>query len=222
MDEPRQSIDGEKLDLPLNQEPGTAAPEFEINYEIEKEEEERGNRKPDELPSAWQPVTERWLLGLLTEALWRTINLTISPRSSPPPGRIHGKTVVAGIPEFLQMSPEYPIAEAIGTKTGKRKMKVDSRNSWGWRGPVAGSPAIAISPSRLPVLSFSSSGTITSMTSDERAQLVEDIKKSNKMRDDILERAVNDQEFDIAAAWETRDELDASIDARIVKALLKE
>jgi hypothetical protein len=52
MDEPRQSIDGEKLDLPLNQEPGTAAPEFEINYEIEKEEEERGNRKPDELPSA--------------------------------------------------------------------------------------------------------------------------------------------------------------------------
>jgi hypothetical protein len=42
------------------------------------------------------------------------------------------------------------------------------------------------------------------------------------MRDDILERAVNDQEFDIAAAWETRDELDASIDARIVKALLKE
>jgi hypothetical protein len=52
MDEPRQSIDGEKLDLPLNQEPGTAAPEFEINYEIEREEEERGNREPDELPSA--------------------------------------------------------------------------------------------------------------------------------------------------------------------------
>ena len=42
MDEPRQSIDGEKLDLPLNQEPGTAAPEFEINYEIEREAEERG------------------------------------------------------------------------------------------------------------------------------------------------------------------------------------
>ena len=39
MDEPSQGIDGEKLDLPLNQEPGTAAPEFEINYEIEREEE---------------------------------------------------------------------------------------------------------------------------------------------------------------------------------------
>ena len=52
MDEPRQSIDGEELDLPLNQEPGTAAPEFDVNYEIEREEEERGNREPDELPSA--------------------------------------------------------------------------------------------------------------------------------------------------------------------------
>ena len=41
MDEPSQGIDGEKLDLPLNQEPGTAAPEFEINYEIEREEEDR-------------------------------------------------------------------------------------------------------------------------------------------------------------------------------------
>ena len=37
MDEPSQGIDGEKLDLPLNQEPGTAAPEFEIKYEIERE-----------------------------------------------------------------------------------------------------------------------------------------------------------------------------------------
>jgi len=60
------------------------------------------------------------------------------------------------------------------------------------------------------------------MTSDERAQLLEDIKKSNKMRADILERAAKDQEFDLAAAWETRDELDASIDDRIIHARLKE
>jgi hypothetical protein len=53
MDEPRQSIDGEKLDLPLNQ-PGTAAPEFEINYEIEREEEERGNREPEDTPGFGQ------------------------------------------------------------------------------------------------------------------------------------------------------------------------
>ena len=37
MDEPSQGIDGEKLDLPLNQEPSTAAPEFEIKYEIDRE-----------------------------------------------------------------------------------------------------------------------------------------------------------------------------------------
>ena len=60
------------------------------------------------------------------------------------------------------------------------------------------------------------------MTSDERAQLLEDIKKSNKMRADILERAAKDQEFDLAAAWQTRDELDASIDDRIIHARLKE
>ena len=60
------------------------------------------------------------------------------------------------------------------------------------------------------------------MTSDERAQLLEDIKKSNKMRGDILERAAKDQEFDLAAAWQTRDELDASIDDRIIRARLKE
>lgn len=52
--------------------------------------------------------------------------------------------------------------------------------------------------------------------------MLEDIKKSNKMRGDILERAAKDQEFDLAAAWETRDELDASIDDRIIHARLKE
>ena len=47
MDEPSQGIDGEKLDLPLNQEPGTAAPEFEIKYEIEREKK-TGNRGEDD------------------------------------------------------------------------------------------------------------------------------------------------------------------------------
>ena len=65
----------------------------------------------------------------MTEALWRTINQTISPRSSPLPGRILTKMVVAGIPAFLQTNPEYPIAEVIGMKTGKTKMNVDPRNS---------------------------------------------------------------------------------------------
>ena len=65
----------------------------------------------------------------MTEALWQTINQTISRRSSPLPGRILTKMVVAGIPEFLEMNPEYPIAEVIGMKTGKTKMNVDPRNS---------------------------------------------------------------------------------------------
>ena len=30
--------------------------------------------------------------------------------------------VVAGIPEFLETNPEYPIAAVIGMKTGKTKM----------------------------------------------------------------------------------------------------
>jgi hypothetical protein len=48
---PRQRIDGEELDLPLNQELlGTAVPEIEINYEIEKGKEERGNREPEDMP----------------------------------------------------------------------------------------------------------------------------------------------------------------------------
>ena len=36
-----QDVDGEELDLPLNQEPGTAAPEIEINYEVERGHEDR-------------------------------------------------------------------------------------------------------------------------------------------------------------------------------------
>ena len=59
------------------------------------------------------------------------------------------------------------------------------------------------------------------MTSDERTQLVEDIKKSNRMRQDIVERAEKSEDFDIAAAWDTLAELDDSIARRITKARLK-
>ena len=56
------------------------------------------------------------------------------------------------------------------------------------------------------------------MTSDERTQLLEDMKKSNRMRSEIVERAEADTEFDIVAAWETVDEVDASILQRILHA----
>ena len=57
----------------------------------------------------------------------------------------------------------------------------------------------------------------SSMGRDERAQLVEDIKKSGAKRRDIAERAARDVEFDVAAAWEELEELDESINARIEK-----
>lgn len=56
------------------------------------------------------------------------------------------------------------------------------------------------------------------MDSDERAQLVEDIKRSATIRDRIVEQASIDKDFDIAAAWETLDELDQSIAQRVEKA----
>jgi hypothetical protein len=56
------------------------------------------------------------------------------------------------------------------------------------------------------------------MTSEERAQLVEDIRKSNTKRQQIVERAEKDPDFDLLAAWEDLDELDASIAARIKNA----
>jgi hypothetical protein len=59
------------------------------------------------------------------------------------------------------------------------------------------------------------------MTSDERAQLIEDIRRSNSMRERILEQASADDQFDIAAAWETLEELDKSINARVPKSRLK-
>jgi hypothetical protein len=56
------------------------------------------------------------------------------------------------------------------------------------------------------------------MTSDERAQLVEDIKKSDNLRRGIVERAELSEEFDVLAAWEEVEKLDESITARIVAA----
>ena len=53
------------------------------------------------------------------------------------------------------------------------------------------------------------------MTLDERAQLVEDIKKSDNLRRGIVERAELSKDFDILAAWEEVEKLDESIDRRI-------
>ena len=59
------------------------------------------------------------------------------------------------------------------------------------------------------------------MTSEERSQLVEDIKKSNRLRADIVERAETDKDFDILDAWETVEELDESINQRVSEDRLK-
>ena len=56
------------------------------------------------------------------------------------------------------------------------------------------------------------------MTSDERAQLIEDIKKSDNLRRGIVERAELSEDFDILAAWEEVEKLDESITKRIVSA----
>ena len=56
------------------------------------------------------------------------------------------------------------------------------------------------------------------MTRDERAQLIEDIKRSSKMRHDIAERAALSEDFDIAAAWEVLETLDESIANAVAKA----
>ena len=53
------------------------------------------------------------------------------------------------------------------------------------------------------------------MTSDERAQLIEDIQRSAKFRAGIVEQARMDKRFDIAAAWEELEDLDASIAIRV-------
>jgi hypothetical protein len=56
------------------------------------------------------------------------------------------------------------------------------------------------------------------MTSDERAQLVEDIKRSDNLRRGIIERAELSKDFDILAAWEEVEKLDDSINERITSA----
>ena len=53
------------------------------------------------------------------------------------------------------------------------------------------------------------------MTSDERAQLVEDIKRSDNLRRGVVERAELSEDFDILAAWEEVEKLDESISKRI-------
>ena len=60
------------------------------------------------------------------------------------------------------------------------------------------------------------------MTSDERAQLVEDIKRSSTIRERIVEQARLDQKFDIAAAWEELEDLDNSINSRVVESRVRE
>ena len=59
------------------------------------------------------------------------------------------------------------------------------------------------------------------MTSDERAQLIEDIQRAAKVRERIVEQARLDKAFDIAAAWEEREALDQSINQRVIKSRLK-
>ena len=54
------------------------------------------------------------------------------------------------------------------------------------------------------------------MTRDERAQLIEDIERANSKRRDIIDMARQSEEFDLAAAWETLEELERSINTRLI------
>jgi hypothetical protein len=60
------------------------------------------------------------------------------------------------------------------------------------------------------------------MNADERAQLLEDIKRSSTIRERIYEQARLDPQFDIAAAWTTLDELDESIHERVISSRVDE
>jgi hypothetical protein len=53
------------------------------------------------------------------------------------------------------------------------------------------------------------------MTSDERAQLIEDIDRSANIREGIVEQARLSKDFDIAAAWNEVEPLDESINKRV-------
>jgi hypothetical protein len=59
------------------------------------------------------------------------------------------------------------------------------------------------------------------MKPEDRDQLVEDIRKNNAKREQIVERAAADKEFDVAAAWETVEDLERSIYTRILRARSK-
>jgi hypothetical protein len=54
------------------------------------------------------------------------------------------------------------------------------------------------------------------MTPDERARLIEDIKRSAALRERIVDRARADHKFDIATAWEDLEKLDDSIVSRVI------
>lgn len=60
------------------------------------------------------------------------------------------------------------------------------------------------------------------MDPDERAQLIEDIKRSTQLRAHIIEQAESDRNFDIIAAWQDLDEMDQSISARVIRARAKD
>jgi hypothetical protein len=59
---------------------------------------------------------------------------------------------------------------------------------------------------------------VARMTADERAQLIEDIKRSDSLRRGIVQRAELSPDFDILAAWEEVEALDGTINIRIVAA----
>jgi hypothetical protein len=56
------------------------------------------------------------------------------------------------------------------------------------------------------------------MTSDERAQLVQDIKRADSLRRGVIERAELSEDFDILAAWEEVEKLDTDINRRVIAA----
>jgi hypothetical protein len=56
------------------------------------------------------------------------------------------------------------------------------------------------------------------MTSDERAQLIEDIKRADTLRRGVVERAEVSEDFDILAAWEEVEKLDTVINRRVLAA----
>jgi hypothetical protein len=54
------------------------------------------------------------------------------------------------------------------------------------------------------------------LTSKERVELIEDIRRSAHMRIQIVEQARINPNFDMASAWESLEALDDSILTRIV------